>query len=108
MTPEQIALDALAQLGEDPEPDPIAQLHAIAGQATHATAQINPASLIPPGPLDDAPEALAAIQQYERTLDRATIALVAAARIDRTQGPRDFLDTAARALETDPTGKATP
>ena len=108
MTPEQIALDALAQLGETPGPDPIAQLHAIAGQATHATARINPATLIPPGPLDDAPEALAAIQQYERTLDRAAIALVAAAHIDRAQGPRDFLDAAARHFEADPSGKGTP
>lgn len=108
MTPEQIALDALAQLGETPGPDPIAQLHAIAGQATHETAHINPATLIPPGPLDDDPEALDAIQQYERTLDRAAIALLAAARIDQAQRPRNFLEAAARDFDADPSGKGTP
>lgn len=106
MTPEQIALDALAQIGETPGEDPIAQLHAIANDTMRATAAINLTALTRPGPLGT--EALATAHEYERVLDRAGIALVAAARIDQALRPREFLNAAARAFEADPAGKGTP
>lgn len=106
MAPEQIALDALAQLGETPGDNPIAQLRAIANDAMRAAANVNLGALHRPGPLDE--QALATAHEYERVLDRASIALVAAARIDRAQGPRDFLEAAARDIEANPGGKAMP
>jgi len=76
--PEQIALDALAELGETPEPDAIAQLRAI---ANHDTALLNDMrermhlTRQPPADVDE----------YTRLLHRSEVFLIANVRIHAAQ-----------------------
>lgn len=108
MTPEQIALDALDRLGEQPGTDPIGQLRAIANDATLTVAQTKPPALDRPGHLDDDPDTLAAALGYESILDRATTAITAVGRIDQTERTLAPFLHAADLFEADPTGDVTP
>lgn len=72
--PEQIALDALAELGETPSDDPIAQIHTIAEQATALLNDMRQRMYLTHQPPAD-------VDEYTRTADRSHTALIADYRI---------------------------
>lgn len=84
-TPEQIARGALAELGETPVGDPVAQIRDIAQQATATLNATQPGARQLAALIHEDPDALEAHRAYGRALDRARTALVAAARIDHAQ-----------------------
>ena len=85
MTPEQIARTALAELGEQPGPDPIAQIRAIAAEATATLRDARPDAGQLAALAHGNPAALDACLAYERAMDRAHTALAGAAHIDNAQ-----------------------
>lgn len=95
MTARDIALDALARLGEDAGPDPVAQLRARAAQSLaelHRTKAVD----LGHGP-QPSPEAAA----YDQLLERACTAGVAVARILQAQQLTAPLLHAANLLEAE-------
>lgn len=73
-TPEQIARNTLAELGETPGADPVAQVHAIAEQATALLNDMRQRMyLTHQAPTD--------VDEYTRTADRSHTALIADYRI---------------------------
>lgn len=73
-TPEQIARRALTELGETPGNDPIAQVHAIAEEATALLNDMRQRMyLTHQSPID--------VDEYTRTADRSHTALIADYRI---------------------------
>ena len=95
MTPEQIARTALAQLGETPGDDPVAQIRAIADQALaelHRTKSVD---------LGHGPHASPQAAAYDQLLDRACTAGVAVARILQAQQRAAPLLHAANLLEAE-------
>ena len=72
--PEQIARDTLTELGETPGNDPIAQVHAIAEQATALLNDMRQRMYLTHQPPTD-------VDEYTRTADRSHTALIADYRI---------------------------
>jgi hypothetical protein len=95
MTPTQIALDALTRLGEQPGPDPVTQIRAIADQAF---TQLDHTKVVD---LGHSPHLSPQAAAYEQLLDRATTAAVAVARILQAQQRTAPLLHAANLLEAE-------